>query len=80
MKKPSGICFPCGVTANYLTCLRKYGQAPLRAAFEISTFHTGICGVCGHEAHVTEERDYFYPDFTLIAKVKKFLKSQNKKI
>lgn len=29
----------------------------------ISTFHTGICDVCGEETEVTEPRDFGYPNF-----------------
>lgn len=60
------VCGGCGITANYLSCLKKYGRPPLKKAFSVSTFHTGICDVCKEKTHVTEARDFFYPDFTLI--------------
>lgn len=51
MKKyPDWICDSCG---------DKYGKYSAGC----STFHTGICGVCGEEASVTEPRDYGYPVF-----------------
>lgn len=62
------VCSPCGITANYLTCLKKYGRPPKQKAFMVSTFHKGVCEVCGEETHVTEARDFFYPDFDLIFK------------
>lgn len=64
------ICHPCGITANYLTCLKKYGEAPIRPAFAFSTYHNGQCGVCKRETRVTEDRDFFYPDVSLIEQVK----------
>ena len=66
LKEIYKVCVACGITANYLTCLKKYGQPPLKFAFDISTFHTAKCDVCGHEESVTEPRDFFYPDFSLI--------------
>lgn len=62
------ICFPCGITANYLTCLKKYGKPPLKACFTVSTWHKDICDICEHETDCTEERDFFSPDFRLITK------------
>lgn len=62
------VCTPCGITANYLTCLKKYGRPPLKKAFDVSTFHQGRCQVCLEETSVTEPRDFFYPDFELIFK------------
>ena len=62
------VCSACGITANYLTCLKKYGQPPLKPAFEVSTFHENTCDVCGYTRMVTQPRDFFYPDFSLITK------------
>lgn len=62
------VCSACGITANYLTCLKKFGKPPLKPAFEVSTFHENTCDVCGHKRAVTESRDFFYPDFQLIFK------------
>lgn len=64
----SEVCTPCGITANYLTCLKKFGSPPDKFHFMISTFHEGICDVCGQETTVTQPRDFFYPDFNLIFK------------
>lgn len=63
---PMWVCRECGLEANRLTCLKKYGAEPLKAAFDVSTFHDGVCGACGEKKAVTEPRDYFYPDFTLL--------------
>ena len=62
------VCSPCGLTANYLTCLKKYGKPPIKKAYDVSTYHTGTCDVCGEKTSVTEPRDFFYPDFNLILK------------
>lgn len=59
---PRWICAACGFTMNYLTCLEKFGQPPLKATFDVSTYHKGICEVCGKETSVTESRDFFYPN------------------
>lgn len=67
-KKISLVCGGCGITANYLTCLKKYGRPPLKKAFTVSTYHTGICDLCKEETSITEVRDFFYPDFSLITK------------
>lgn len=60
------VCRECGISANVLTCIKKYGQRPKQLCFSVSTFHTGKCDVCGEETAVTEPRDYFFPDFSLL--------------
>ncbi len=62
------VCRECGLEANRLTCLKKYGKEPEQEAFSMSTFHKGNCGFCGEERWITEVRDYFYPDFELLEK------------
>ena len=73
MKEYRKVCSSCGIAANVLTCLKKYGTPPLKLACSISTFHEDICDVCGKVNSVTEPRDFFDPDFSLIEKVKTFL-------
>ena len=53
---PTWVCEECGLEAS-----RNMGNVP--PAFQVSTYHTGICGVCGKQKDVTEPRDFFYPDF-----------------
>lgn len=65
---PYKVCYPCGAAANVLTCLAKYGDLPYKAAFDNSTYNHSICDVCGRDTQVTEARDFFYPDFTLLNK------------
>jgi len=73
------VCKTCGTTANALTCLNKYGELPKKVAFDVSTFHLDECDFCGVLAWVTEDRDFFYPDFSLIGvKMKNRLKAGNK--
>lgn len=60
------VCRPCGLAANIVTCLAKYGELPLKYSYNISTMHTGTCDVCGNVTYVTEPRDFFHPDFTLL--------------
>jgi len=60
------VCAPCGISANVLTCLRKYKRSPKKVAFSVSTYHEGYCDVCGDKTYVTEVRDFFYPDFNLL--------------
>jgi len=62
------VCSPCGITANYLTCLKRYGQPPIKPCFDVSTFSEGECNLCGHIRPITQVRDFFYPDFSLIIK------------
>ncbi len=62
----SHACSECGISANVLTCLNRYGQPPFKLKYTISTFHTGICDYCKKEKDVTEVRDFFYPDFTFL--------------
>ncbi len=61
------VCRACGLAANALTCLLKYGQYPLKPAFSVSSFYQGTCGSCGRATTVTEERDFFSPDFSLLS-------------
>lgn len=70
-----GICYECGITANVLTCLKRYSAPPLQLAFTVSTYGNGVCIVCKKKKPVTEERDFFYPEVELIAKTVEFLKS-----
>lgn len=60
------VCNDCGIEANRLTCLKKYGKEPKQSKFRISTYHKGRCDVCGKKKSVTEARDFFYPDFSLL--------------
>lgn len=62
------VCRECGISANVLTCIKKYGRPPLQLAFTVSTFHKGVCDFCREEKDITETRDFFYPDFELIVK------------
>ncbi len=59
-------CKGCGLEANRLTCLKKYGSEPKKPKFNLSTYHKGKCDVCGKEKLITEARDFFYPDFSLL--------------
>lgn len=61
------VCDDCGIEANRLTCLEKYGSEPLKAKYSISTYHAGVCDWCKKEKHITEVRDFFYPDFSLMS-------------
>jgi len=58
------VCRQCGLAANTLTCLKRYGQLPKKPCFDCSTIHLGICDFCKLEKMVTETRDFFYPDFS----------------
>ncbi len=69
-KTCSGYCASCGISANVLTCLKKFGRRPDKLCFTVSTFHTGVCCACGKESMVTEARDFFFPDFELLANIK----------
>ena len=55
------ICADCGFVANHLTMLKRYGNKSIKPCFDVSTFHIGICDICGQKKHVTELRDFFYP-------------------
>ena len=50
---PRWVCRECGVKAS----------RNVNNILQVSTYHTGICGVCGKEKDVTEPRDFLYPDF-----------------
>ena len=61
------VCSECGLEANRLTCIQKYGSPPKIPCFECSTFHMADCDSCGKHKWVTEVRDYFFPDFGLLS-------------
>lgn len=61
-------CDDCGLEANRLTCLRDFGAEPLKPKHDLSTYHEGFCQACGKKKQVTEARDFFYPDFSLLKK------------
>ena len=65
-KKRKWCCRECGLEANRLTCLKRYGQEPKKKSFDVSTMHEGICDVCGRKTWVTQPRDFFCPDFSLL--------------
>ena len=65
------VCKECGISANVLTCLTKYGKPPKQLCFDVSTYHRGICDYCGEEKYITEVRDFYRPDF-------KYLKAYEK--
>lgn len=70
MSEIYNVCRQCGLAANVLTCLAKYGEMPRQNAFTVSTFHKGQCDVCLRDnIDVTEARDFFYPEFKLINKL-----------
>lgn len=76
MKEYKKVCSSCGISANVLTCLKKYGTPPLKLAYSMSTFHDGICDFCGKVGPVTEPRDFFHPNFNLLKKaMKKYAKA-----
>ncbi len=60
------VCRECGISANVLTCLNKYGKPPKKLAFDVSTFYKDKCDYCGDLKYVTQVRDFFYPDFSLL--------------
>lgn len=62
------VCKQCGISANVLTCLKIYGHRPNQLCFTLSTWHLGICDFCKKEDYITQTRDFFHPDFSLLAK------------
>lgn len=77
-KTINNVCRGCGILANGITCLQRFGKVPNKYSFDISTLHNGRCDYCGKKTEITEVRDFFYPDFELINKVTKLL-ALNKK-
>jgi hypothetical protein len=59
--------------------MARYGHPPKKEAYDVSTFSKGVCKYCGRETYVTEERDFFYPNFDLInwKKYRKEMKNEN---
>ena len=68
-KEINWVCSDCGIEANRLTCLKRYREEPQKKCFDVSTFHKNTCDVCGEEKNVTEPRDFFYPDFSLLTNI-----------
>lgn len=56
-KYPTWVCSDCGKAGLTSKSVDRYMPE------EVSTFHKGICGVCGKELSVTQPRDYGYPKF-----------------
>ena len=76
-RKYYNVCNECGIEANRLTCLKIYGREPDKAKFAVSTYHKGKCDYCGKITDITEARDFYYPDFSLLtAKLKKEKKDE----
>lgn len=70
------LCSDCGQAANFLTCLKKYGEKPRKPAFEISTWHQDTCDLCGETKPCTEARDFFYPDEQAMVYIGKYLEKK----
>jgi hypothetical protein len=68
MKKIHWCCSKCGTEANRLTCLKRFGKEPIKIKYNCSTYHQGICDVCGNETGITQVRDFYNPDFSLLNK------------
>lgn len=66
MNEINNVCRECGISANVVTCLKLYGKPPKQLAYQISTYHQAKCDWCGKRKQVTEARDFFYPDFSLL--------------
>lgn len=66
MKTIENVCDKCGIEANRLTCLKKYKKEPFKEKYSCSTYHFGRCDFCGKETYITEVRDFFFPDFSLM--------------
>jgi len=60
------VCDECGIEANRQTCLKKYGKEPKKSKFDFSTYHQGVCDWCRQERAVTQAREFFNPDFSLM--------------
>lgn len=65
-KTIENVCDDCGLEANRLTCLAEYGHEPIKPKFSQSTYHKGQCDFCHKQKNITEVRDFFYPDFSLL--------------
>ncbi len=61
------ICEQCGLAANYLTCMVRYGTPPKSPMFGVSTWHEAKCDSCKRVVWVTEARDFYYPNFSLLS-------------
>lgn len=68
--KPELVCRECGIEASTITFYQRHGHFPTKTCFDISTYHRNKCDVCNEEKDVTEVRDFFYPDFSLLKKRK----------
>jgi len=64
-----GVCRECGISANVLTCLKRYGRRPDKLCYSVSTSGKGICDCCGKRDYKTAVRDFFHPDFSLLEKI-----------
>lgn len=72
-KEIYGVCRECGIAANVLTCIKRYGKRPDKLCFDVGTSSIGKCDYCGKEGMKTPTRDFFYPEFELLDKVKTIL-------
>ena len=62
------VCQPCGISANILTCLKKYKSPPYILSYRTITWHKAKCDICGKKSYVSEPRDFYYPNFDLLLK------------
>lgn len=76
-KDVHNVCAECGISANVVTCLQRYGRPPTKLSYDTSTFRKGICDYCGVLKFITETRDFFYPEFDLLGKVARLFAKGN---
>lgn len=62
------VCYECGVTANVLTCLKRFKAPPFKLKYEVSTYSNGRCDFCKKNKSITSVRDFYYPMFSLLQK------------
>ena len=69
-KEYQWVCLDCGKKAMILNAKKRFGdkydESKVFPAVWVSTFHIGICDVCGENKAVTEHRDFGYVDFSLL--------------
>ena len=77
-KEINWVCGECGIKANYLTCLVRYGNKPTKLCYDVSTSTIGKCNFCGEERMISPIRDFFYPEFELLKDFEKIINKISK--
>jgi len=65
-KYPKKVCDICGIEANRLTSIERYGREPRWKKHRFADYKKAKCDICGRKTRVTTPDSFFLPNFKLL--------------